>query len=472
MTNRKLSILAAAVTLGLAMGVNAQTTSAPTTPPPITTPPVTTPPDTTPPLGTQADPMNRPSTHGQTVSEAARMNRELHTPPGQIQQFSDLDRSGDGYVLRSDLQSDSEIARNFDQYDTDNDGRLSRTEYEAWVASATAPPGQRISEIARGDAPQQFSDLDTDSSGYITRADVPTGSDLARNFSTYDTNNDGRLSRAEYEAWLALQPGHRADSTLSGIDATSPTGASATTGTASTLGTTGTASTWSTDRGTTGVTGGTTASTELGSTSVDTTSSVDTTGSLTPAPRTGPTTGTAGVTGTAGTTAGTTGTDTLGATSTTAGTVGRTSTTAGTVGATSPTAGSVGTTGTTATTTGTTRTPTDISTGRMASSASPTGEQASQFGRDTARMAQQQRSFRELDSNNDGFIYRADIQTDMELATRFDEYDLDNDGRLSRTEYESWLAARDATSTRDYDTVTTLDDDEEETDFDDLDEDQ
>jgi Ca2+-binding EF-hand superfamily protein len=478
MINRKLSLLAAAVAFGLAAGVNAQTTTTPTTtPPPVTTPPVTTPPDTTPPLGTTSDPMNRESTrHGQVVSEVARQNNERHTPPGQVKEFTELDKNSDGYVYRVDLETGSTLALNFDQYDTDNDGRLSRSEYQAWVAVTTAPPGQTVSAYARGEI-KAFADLDSNSDGYVARTDLEAGSPLLAVFDQYDTDNDGRLSRAEYDTWVAFHTSGTArgalslgeeeeeddsiddefqpDTTLSGTSATSPTGTGSSFASDAQMTHSGVTSTTASTETSAGI--DTSESTLAGSTTIDTTPTTDPLGTTASTDPLGTTTITTPTTPTTG--------STVGATSSTASTVGQTSSSASTIGATSETAATIGATTTGADTLGsttadttTTRTPTDISSGTMASSASETGTEASAFGRETARMAQQQQSFRELDTNNDGFVSRADVEAGSELARRFDEYDLDNDGRLSRTEYESWLAASDA-SASDVDAVTSFEDD-------------
>lgn len=258
MTHRKLSILAAAVALGLSVGVGAQTTTPPTTtPPPVTTPPVTTPPDTTPPIGTTPDPLDPVSTmdrtHGDMVSDVAQQNRDRHVPPGQIKPFTELDSDGDGFIASLDLPTDSQVRTRFSEFDTDSDGKLSNTEYQAWVAQATAPPGQTVRQVAHGQ--RDFKQLDSNNDGFISRIDVEVGSELATNFDQHDLDNDGRLSRTEFDAWLA------ASAEVSTFDSTAGT-----TGTSTTT-TTGTTSTTTTGTlGTTGTTAGTTGST-TGSTS-------------------------------------------------------------------------------------------------------------------------------------------------------------------------------------------------------------
>lgn len=50
-------------------------------------------------------------------------------------------------------------------------------------------------------------------------------------------------------------------------------------------------------------------------------------------------------------------------------------------------------------------------------------------------------SFEDLDKNNDGYIYREDIPSDHELARLFASYDMDQDGRLSRAEFNVYKGA-------------------------------
>jgi Ca2+-binding EF-hand superfamily protein len=277
MTYRKLSILAAAVALGLSAGAGAQTTNPQTTPPPVSSPPSTIPPDTTPPIGTTSDPLDPmdptmdQSTHGATVSEVARQNRLRHVPPGQIKPFSELDTDGDGFIASIDLDTSSPIRDRFDEFDLDSDGKLSSTEYQAWVAEVTAPPGQTVRQVAHGQ--RDFRALDSNNDGFISRIDVEVGSDLATNFDQYDLDNDGRLSRTEFDAYLAASVEISTfDSTVgtsSTLDTTGATTTTDTTGAAITTDTTGATSitdtTGTTTSTTTGATTGTTTGTMTGS---------------------------------------------------------------------------------------------------------------------------------------------------------------------------------------------------------------
>ncbi len=48
-------------------------------------------------------------------------------------------------------------------------------------------------------------------------------------------------------------------------------------------------------------------------------------------------------------------------------------------------------------------------------------------------------TFESLDKNSDGFVERADIPADHDLANLFASYDMDRDNRLSATEFDRYL---------------------------------
>ena len=50
-------------------------------------------------------------------------------PPLSRADFAALDRNGDGYISRAEANADREIAKRFEYFDLDKDGRLSESEY-------------------------------------------------------------------------------------------------------------------------------------------------------------------------------------------------------------------------------------------------------------------------------------------------------------------------------------------------------
>ncbi len=58
-------------------------------------------------------------------------------------------------------------------------------------------------DATRIDADTQFTQLDGDHDGYVTRAEVAQLPGLAKAFEKFDTNRDGKLDRAEFAALVA-----------------------------------------------------------------------------------------------------------------------------------------------------------------------------------------------------------------------------------------------------------------------------
>jgi trimeric autotransporter adhesin len=418
MINRKLSILAAAVTLALAAGAHAQTATDTQTARPVTSPPVTTPPDTIPPVGTQTDPMNRTSTstttmqqdrdtRGSAVSSVARDRQGSAGEHGdtvsrvaQSQQvFDQLDIDGDGYLARTDLPAEAELRNDFEQWDEDGDGRLSRSEFTAWVRD---DGGEGLASLDAGAAADlDFDDFDDDDlsvSGTARTTADTSATDITTDITTGTTSGSASTSATRDDS------DDDSASTLS----------------SSTIDTT---------------------SSGISGSSVDATSSVDTTSSI---GITGTTAGTDTSTSrTVGTTADTTGSS-LSGTATTGTTVGTTAATTGTTtGTTTDSRLSTQTDRTTASSridsnlgTGTAATTTTTFPSTTATTAT-TGQAVSQF-------AQAQQLFDQLDEDNDGYLVRTEVPASIELNAEFDQWDTNDDTRISRLEFGEWVRTQDA----------------------------
>ena len=107
-----------------------------------------------------------------------------------------------------------------ERFDTDNDGRISRAEFDAGQAQLEARMAQRADRAGKQDkqdkqrdhAPPTFAALDTDRDGYIVRTEVQAYHDRMRpqreadrkarmeqRFTAADLNKDGKLGRVEIE---------------------------------------------------------------------------------------------------------------------------------------------------------------------------------------------------------------------------------------------------------------------------------
>lgn len=125
-------------------------------------------------------------------------------PPG-AEVFSKLDADGDAFISKSEAEQHN-IARNFSQFDTDKDGRLSASEYQVYAATpaGTSPPSGMGAPGAGGvtgqqqDVTQMFKQFDEDNDGYLSRQEAANDKDLA-SFDHTDVDLDGRLTWQEYQ---------------------------------------------------------------------------------------------------------------------------------------------------------------------------------------------------------------------------------------------------------------------------------
>ena len=58
-------------------------------------------------------------------------------------------------------------------------------------------------DTTRNDADAQFTRLDADRDGFVTRADMSKMPELTRRFAKFDADRDGKLNRAEFAALIA-----------------------------------------------------------------------------------------------------------------------------------------------------------------------------------------------------------------------------------------------------------------------------
>lgn len=72
--------------------------------------------------------MSGSSTTGSTASSDTSATGQPASVP---RQFRRLDKNKDGFIEKSEAKRSKDLANNFDQYDTDHDGKLSLSEWQA-----------------------------------------------------------------------------------------------------------------------------------------------------------------------------------------------------------------------------------------------------------------------------------------------------------------------------------------------------
>jgi len=63
--------------------------------------------------------------------------------------FHALDKNKDGYISRLEAKGEPELAKNFDKWDLNNDGKLNRAEYLAAMAKEDEARSFRITSVIR-----------------------------------------------------------------------------------------------------------------------------------------------------------------------------------------------------------------------------------------------------------------------------------------------------------------------------------
>jgi Ca2+-binding EF-hand superfamily protein len=108
-----------------------------------------------------------------------------------------MDKDKDGRISKK--EATGQIARLFDQFDTNKDGYLDRQELRQVAMRFLANRGG----AGRAQFPNRpdFDALDLNADGRLTREELK-GTKYAAVFDQIDTNKDGKIDRKEFEAYL------------------------------------------------------------------------------------------------------------------------------------------------------------------------------------------------------------------------------------------------------------------------------
>jgi sporulation protein YlmC with PRC-barrel domain len=88
----------------------------------------------------------------------------------------------------------------FSRLDSNDDGRLSRTEYQALNEQSSSPSGG----ASAADQPH-FANMDANDDGELTLPEAAVDTRISRDFNRADRDGDHRLSREEFEAALKMR---------------------------------------------------------------------------------------------------------------------------------------------------------------------------------------------------------------------------------------------------------------------------
>ncbi|MGH8031269.1 MAG: EF-hand domain-containing protein [Luteimonas sp.] len=140
---------------------------------------------------------------------------------------SRIDANGDGVIERSEAAQSPRLAQNFEQMDTDKDGRLSQSElpkrghhgrggkHHGGTEKLDADGDGRISQTeaaGKGRMAEKFAAMDLNKDGYVVRSELRSYNATQRpareaemrarsdgKFAEADLNRDGKLSRVEVD---------------------------------------------------------------------------------------------------------------------------------------------------------------------------------------------------------------------------------------------------------------------------------
>jgi hypothetical protein len=118
-------------------------------------------------------------------------------------EFKSLDTNADGYLVVSEVPSQDPFARVFAAYDADGNKKVTRVEYDAWVAAKPVAATTTTTTTTTTRHPA-FAALDRDADGYIVVDEIPADNEFKTVWVKYDADGDKRITKVEYDPYYTV----------------------------------------------------------------------------------------------------------------------------------------------------------------------------------------------------------------------------------------------------------------------------
>lgn len=121
-------------------------------------------------------------------------------------EFTTLDTNADGYIVVSEVPKADPFATVFTTYDADGDKKVTRVEYDAWVAAkpVAATAATTTTTTTTTTKHPAFTVLDTNADGYIVLDEIPNDDEFRTVWVKYDADGDKRITKVEYEPYYTV----------------------------------------------------------------------------------------------------------------------------------------------------------------------------------------------------------------------------------------------------------------------------
>ena len=121
-------------------------------------------------------------------------------------EFKTLDTNADGVIVVGEIPQADPFATVFTAYDADGDKKITRVEYDAWVAAKPVADATvaKTTTTTTTTKHREFTTLDADADGYIVLDEIPDSDEFRTVWVKYDTDGDKRITKVEYQPYYTV----------------------------------------------------------------------------------------------------------------------------------------------------------------------------------------------------------------------------------------------------------------------------